>query len=82
MTNLQFLSLLIPSVSSVVLVVLAWLNQNQRLSDLRTDMAQQFAGMDRQFDRVDKRLTLIEGDQKQFFKITGTLEGRIEQLSR
>lgn len=82
MTNLQFLSLLIPSVSSVVLVVLAWLNQNQRLSDLRTDMAQQFAGMDRQFDRVDKRLTLIEGDQKQFFKVTGTLEGRIEQLSR
>ena len=82
MTNLQFLSLLIPSVSSVVLVVLAWLNQNQRLSDLRTDMAQQFAGMDRQFDRVDRRLTLIEGDQKQFFKVTGTLEGRIEQLSR
>ncbi len=75
MSNAQFITLLSTGIASFVLVVLAWLNQNQRLGDLREDM-------NRQFNRVDQRLSLIEADQKEFFTITGRLDGRIEQLSR
>lgn len=75
MTNAQFITLLSTGIASFVLVILAWLNQNQRLGDLREDM-------NRQFNRVDQRLSLIEADQKEFFSITGRLDGRIEQLSR
>ena len=54
MTNLQFISLLAPALGSVVLVVLAWLHQNSRLADLRTDV-------DRQFDGVNRRIDAVEG---------------------
>ena len=75
MTNLQFISLLSTAIGSFVLVILAWLNQNQRLSEFRADV-------NRQFDKMDVRLDLIENDQKEFFTVTGRLDGRIEQLSR
>lgn len=75
MTNAQFITLLSTGIGSFVLVILAWINQNQRLGDLREDM-------NRQFNRVDSRLALIEADQKEFFSVTGRLDGRIEQLSR
>ena len=75
MTNVQFVTLLSTAIGSFVLVILAWLNQNQRLGDLREDM-------NRQFNRMDQRLASIEADQKEFFTITGRLDGRIEQLSR
>ncbi len=37
MTNLQFISLLSTAIGSFVLVILAWLHQNTRLSELRGD---------------------------------------------
>ena len=43
MTNVQFISLLSTAIGSFVLVILAWLHQNQRLSDLRADTNRQFA---------------------------------------
>ena len=89
MTQLQFIVLLTPAVGSVVLVLLVWLHQNQWLTDtnnrfdgLKADMNQQFDRMDRQFDRTDRRLILIENDQKQFFTVTGKMDGRIDELSR
>ena len=45
MTNVQFISLLTTSISSFVLVILAWIHQNQRLSDLRGDTQRQFADL-------------------------------------
>lgn len=48
----------------------------------RRDSTALRAEMHRQFDEVSRRLGLIEGDQKQFFTVTGKLDGRIEELSR
>ncbi len=108
MTNLQFISVLSASVGSFVLVILAWINQNQRLTEFRDEtnrnfdrvdgringleerldhringlegrMNQQIKGLE---ERMDKRLSLIEGDQKEFFRVTGRLDGRIDQLTR
>ena len=86
MTNLQFISLLSTAIGSFVLVLLAWINQNQRSTDLRADLSRRLDEVERntnrQFDEVNRRLTLIESDQKQFFAVTGKLDGRIDQLSR
>ncbi len=38
--------------------------------------------MNRRFDGVERRLELIEGDQKRFFSLTGRMDGRIDELSR
>ena len=86
MTNVQFISLLSTAIGSFALVMFAWINQNQRSTDLRNDVNRQFdevkRDVHRQFDEVNRRLSLIEGDQKQFFSVTGRLDGRIDQLSR
>ena len=75
MTNLQFLALLIPSIGSLILVVLAWLHQNTRLADLKADV--------RQFQSdVNKRLDTIDNHLMNFCNVSGKLEGRIEELSR
>ena len=93
MTRLQFISLLVPAMGSFVLVILAWLHSNSRLVDLKQFMLAQFDSMSKRMDNTDKRidrmeqrldhrLEMIEGDQKQFFTITGRLDGRIDQLSK
>lgn len=46
---MQFIALLTPAVGSFVLVILAWLHQNQRLTDLRSDTNRQFDDTRRQF---------------------------------
>lgn len=59
MTNVQFISLLSTAIGSFVLVILAWINQNQRSTDLRADMNRRFEeaklNTDRQFDEVNRR---------------------------
>ncbi len=48
----------------------------------RRDVESLRVDMNRQFDGVNSRLTRIEDYQKQFFTVTGKLDGRIEELSR
>lgn len=72
MTNLQLLLTVgIPS----FLVLIGILLNHREVSSLKTDIKERL-------DRVDARLVLIESDQKQFFAITGKLDGRIEELHR
>ena len=114
MGKLQFTSLLGPAVASFVLVLLAWMQSNSRMTDLKENMVQRFAdsdrklsdlraemngrfesvdqqfnGVNRQFDRIDRqfdsmgqRMERLENDQKQFFTVTGKLDGRIDEIAR
>ncbi len=81
MTNLQFYLLLSPAVGSLVLVVLAWLHQNQRLSDLRadtnrhiddlrSDTNRQFADVNRQFADVHRQFDDVH---RQFVEMRAAL---------
>ncbi len=86
MSKLQFITLLSPAVGSFVLVILAWMQANVRLADQKENTNLRFAelqrDMDRQFDRMDARMDRIENDQKQFFNVTGKLDGRIDEIAR
>ena len=82
MTKLQFISLLVPAVGSVVLVLLAWLHQNQRFSDLRADMRTQFAGSDRRLDRIEAQMDTLASDYRNFYGMEQKLEGRVDELSK
>ncbi len=72
MSKLQFISLLAPSVGSFVLVILAWLHSNGRLTDLKESMNRQFDAVDRRFGEINRRLELIEREQKEFFTVTAS----------
>lgn len=50
-------------------------DMNRRFSELKADLNSKFG-------EVDRRLGLIEADQKQFFKETGEIHGRLNELSR
>lgn len=96
MANLQFIALLIPAIGSIVLVILAWVNQNQRAGDLREDMNRRFTDlkgdMNLRFDQVSKRLDgvdrRLDGIDKRLDGVDGELkrfiklEGRVEEISR
>ncbi len=78
MTNLQLLL----SIGIPTFFVLADILLNHReVASLRTDMNRQFDDVRRQYDKVGFRLTRIEDDKKQFFKTTGMLGGRMDELS-
>ena len=64
MNRLEFVSLLIPCVGSFVLVILAWMFSNARLS------------------RIETTVGTIQHDLQEFYRITGKLEGRVEEMSR
>ena len=92
MTNLQFMSLLLPAVGSFVLVILAWLHQNTRLGDLRTDVYrgldqlgkqvnERFNSVDARLDKVDAHLSRIDQDLRNFHGTDKELEGRVNELS-
>ena len=38
--------------------------------------------MNRGIDELNRRLTLIESDQKHFFTITGRMDGRIDEIAK
>lgn len=94
MSNVQFISLLSTAIGSFVLVILAWIHQNQRLSDLRMDMSQQFADAradtnrqftdtradtNRQFADVQRQFTDV---QRQFTEVRGSLATLTEDYQR
>ena len=54
MNRLQFLSLLLPSVGSVVLVILAWINANARTARLEVGFDQLRASLDKTNAEVEK----------------------------
>lgn len=97
MTNLQFYLLLSPAIASLMLVVLAWLHQNQRISDLRADTNRHFdelradtnrqfvelrADTNRQFVEVKGVLATLAGDYRTFYGMEQKLEGRVDELSK
>ena len=89
MSETQFIALLTPSVGSVVLVILAWLYANSRLSDLRSDTGRHFDGLhkrldriDSRLDRLDDRLDRVDQDLREFYGSNRKLEGRVDELSR
>ena len=47
---------------------------NNRSSDLKENM-------NRQFDAVNRRLDILDGEDKRFHNATGKLEGRADELS-
>lgn len=82
MTNAQFyIGIAIPS----ILVILGWLHQNQRLTDLRGDlrgdMHRGFDQVNGRLDKVDERLGRIDNDLRNFHGTDKELEGRINELS-
>ena len=89
MTNLQFISLLSTAIGSFVLVILAWLHQNQRLTDQRVDtqrqfgeVQRQFGEMQRQFSEVKSSLATLSADYQHFYGMEQKLEGRVDELSK
>ena len=81
MTNTQFYLLLSPAIGSLVLVVLAWIHQNQRISDLRADTNRQFDNVQRQFENVQRQ---FENVQRQFDDVNRQLHevrGSLNTLS-
>ncbi len=49
-------------------------DMNRRFSELKADLSTKFG-------ENDRRLGLIEADQKQFFKESGEIHGRLNELS-
>ena len=89
MSRFQLLVVLISSLSSFVLVILAWLHSNARLTDAVASMNRNFDRMDKRFEAIDrkfegieKRLDRIDGDLKEFYGTTKRLEGRVDEISR
>ena len=54
MSKLQFITLLSPAIGSFVLVLLAWMQSNSRLADLKENMNQRFEQMTQRFEQVDQ----------------------------
>ncbi len=60
MSNLQFIALIVPSISSFVLVVLAWMFSNARLSRLEATMDSSNAKHEAAFADIRNRLASID----------------------
>jgi hypothetical protein len=56
-------------------------NRNE-VRDLRADMNARFNRVDERFDRVDGHLARIDGDLRQFYHLTGKLEGRMDAIEK
>lgn len=86
MTNTQlWLSIGIPS----FLILLSWIQTNNRLSDLRlyfearfSEVNRRFDEVERRFDRVESRIRVLEADYREFYGMEKKLEGRVDELSK
>lgn len=52
------------------------------LGSFRDEVRREFDQVRREQVETNRRLTLIETDQKHFFQVTGKLDGRIDEPSR
>lgn len=83
MTRMQFIALLTPAVGSFVLVILAWLHQNQRLTDLRSDTNRQFDDTRRQFDDTRRQFGDLRSDtNRQFAEFRSDTSRQFDDLRR
>ena len=82
MSNLQFALLIASSISSYVLVIIAWMNSNARLSRLEATVDASSSKQDAGFAEVRAKLGSIDNHLMTFYTVTGKLEGRIDELSR
>lgn len=73
-----------------VLLILAGLFFNNKgLGDLRAELNerfnrvdQRFDQMDQRFDRMDERLDRTDADLRQFYHLSGKLEGRVDSIEK
>jgi hypothetical protein len=56
-------------------------NRND-VRELRADMSARFNKVDGRFDKVDDRLDRIDADLRQFYHLSGKLEGRMDALEK
>ncbi len=93
MNKLQFVSIMVTVASSFVLVVLAWMQSNVRMSRLKTmldssitrqsaDMKEVRENRTSDMKEIRDRLTTIDNHLMTFYTVTGKLEGSIDELSR
>lgn len=82
MSKLQFLSLLTPLAGSIVLVILAWMQSNVRLSRVESSLDAAVQKQSADMREVRDSLNAIQNHLMTFYTVTGKLEGRIEELSR
>lgn len=82
MSKLQFLSLLTPLAGSIVLVILAWMQSNVRLSRVESSFDAAVQKQSADMREVRDSLNAIQNHLMTFYTVTGKLEGRIEELSR
>jgi len=82
LSKLQFLSLLTPLAGSIVLVILAWMQSNVRLSRVESSLDAAVQKQSADMREVRDSLNAIQNHLMTFYTVTGKLEGRIEELSR
>ncbi len=87
MTNLQLLLTIgIPS----VLVVLGWMHQNTRISDLRSDVKSDISSLRAELKsevsslrtEMNKGFGAINEQFMHFHNVTGRLEGRVDEIAK
>lgn len=72
---------LAPATLLIAILAGIWLNRRD-YSTLKGDMDHRFDEVNRQFGEVNRRLGLIEADQKQFYSVTGKLDGRLDEIAK
>ncbi len=66
-----------------VLAILAGILFNRSdVKDLRTEIKELRAEMRARFDQVDTRFNRVDADLRQFYAVTGKLEGRVDEISK
>ena len=82
MGNVQAVAVLASSVGSFVLVILAWMFSNARLSRLETHLDAASAKHSADMAEIRSGLSQIDNHLMTFYTVTGKVEGRLEELSR
>lgn len=50
--------------------------------DLRAEMLSRFNKVDERFDKIEEHLGRIDADLRQFYHLTGKLEGRVDAIEK
>jgi len=66
-----------------LLAILAGIFFNRSdIKELRAEMNARFSNVNARFDKIEDRLNQIDADLRQFYHLTGKLEGRIDALEK